>query len=122
MSRRPSYKKIPHLAVTSLPPPYPDYAYFEGHDLFPFDFQATAFNLSNAWWLAEASTLVYAEPTVVRTCFDKVGLKDVGFFEAASTQCIVAANNRFAFVGFRGSEVSEQKGKIDVIALSTIGT
>ena len=110
------------MAVTSLPPPYPDYAYFEGHDLFPFDFQATAFNLSNAWWLAEASTLVYAEPTVVRTCFDKVGLKDVGFFEAASTHCIVAANNRFAFVGFRGSEVSEQKGKIDVIALSTIGT
>ena len=118
MLRTPSYKKIPRLSVTSLPPPYPDFAYFEGHEFFPFEFCSTAFNLPNAWGLAEVSTLVYAEPDVVLPLFKKVGLKDVSFFETVSTQCFVAANNRFAIVGFRGSEVFEQKGKIDFNAMA----
>ena len=118
MLRTPSYKKIPRLSVTSLPPPYPDFAYFEGHEFFPFEFCSTAFNLPNAWGLAEVSTLVYAEPDVVLPLFKKVGLKDVSFFETGSTQCFVAANNRFAIVGFRGSEVFEQKGKIDFNAMA----
>lgn len=118
MLRTPTYKKIPRLSVTSLPPPYPDFAYFEGHEFFPFEFRSTAFSLPNAWWLAEVSTLVYAEPDVVLPFFKKVGLKDVSFFETGSTQCFVAANNRFAIVGFRGSEVSEQKGKIDFKAMA----
>lgn len=105
-----SYKKIPHLTLTTLPPPYPNYAYFEEHKIFPFDPYSTAFNLPNAWWLAEVSTLVYAESDVVLPLFKNVGLKEVSFFETGSTQCFVAANNRFAIVGFRGSEMSEQSG------------
>jgi len=113
-----SYKKIPHLTLTTLLPPYPDYAYFEGHKIFPFDPHSTAFSLPNAWWLAEASTLVYAEPDVVLPLFEKVGLKDVSFFETGSTQCFVAANNLFAIVSFRGTEVSEHKGRIDFQAMA----
>lgn len=118
MLRTPSYKKIPRLSVTRLPPPYPDFAYFEGHEFFPFEFRSTAFSLSNAWWLAEVSTLVYAEPDIVLPLFKKVGLKDISFFEAGSTKCFVAATNRFAIVSFRGTEVSEQKGKIDFQAMA----
>jgi triacylglycerol lipase len=44
-----SYKKIPHLTLTTLPPPYPDYTYFEGQEFFPFEFRSTAFSLPNAW-------------------------------------------------------------------------
>ena len=117
MPEKPAYKKIPFLTLLDLPPPYREYDYFDGYEFFPFEISSTAFSLSNAWWLAEASTLVYAEPAVVRPAFEKVGLTDVSFFEAGSTQCFVAANNRFAIAAFRGSEVSEQKGKIDFQAL-----
>ena len=113
-----SYKKIPRLTLTTLPPPYPDYAYFEGHEFFPFEFRSTAFSLPNSWWLAEVSMLVYAETNFVIPRFKNAGLKDVSFFEAGSTKCFVAANNRFAIVIFRGTEVSEHKGKIDFQAMA----
>jgi hypothetical protein len=117
--KKPSYKEMPHLALRTLPPPYPDYAYFEGHELFPFEFSSNTFSPTNAWWLAEVSTLVYAKPDFVLPRLQKIGLKVVRFVETGSTQCFVAANDRFAMVGFRGSEVSEENGEIDFNALSS---
>lgn len=53
-------KEIPAFTLANLAPPYLEHAYFEGHDLRPFQPDAPSFNLANAWWLAEASALVHA--------------------------------------------------------------
>ena len=118
MLEKPAYKKLPFLRLKDLPPPYLEYDYFDGYEFFPFEISPTEFSLPNAWWLAEFSTLVYAEPDVVLPRLEKAGLKEARFFEAGSTQCFVAANDRFAIVCFRGSEVSERKGTIDFRALA----
>ena len=65
--------------------------------LYPFRHRATAFDMVNAWWLIEASTLAYAEEDFVRPVFQKVGLADVKFFTGDSTQCFVANNDAFRY-------------------------
>ena len=97
-------KEIPAITFKNLSPPYTEYAYFQHHARFPFQHQASSFSLTNAWWLAEASTLVYADAAYVRQQFRAAGLKRVKFFSKVSTQCFIASNDQFAIVAFRGSE------------------
>ena len=97
-------KEIPDITFKNLSPPYTDYAYFQDHAFFPFQHRSSAFSLVNAWWLAEASTLVYADEAYVRQQFSGAGLKRIKFFSKLSTQCFIASNARFAIVAFRGSE------------------
>jgi hypothetical protein len=107
-------KEVPEITFKNLTPPYLDYDYFQGHDTFPFQYNATAFSLVNAWWLAEASTLVYAEENFARSQFGKAGLPDVRFFKKLSTQCYVAHNDNFAIVAFRGSEIWKKRERFDI--------
>jgi pimeloyl-ACP methyl ester carboxylesterase len=97
-------KEIPAITFKNLSPPYRDYAYFQHHALFPFQHRASSFSLVNAWWLAEASTLVYADEAYVIKQFRAAGLRHLKFFSKLSTQCFIASNERFAIVAFRGSE------------------
>jgi hypothetical protein len=97
-------KEIPEITFKNLSPPYKDYSYFQHHALFPFQHRASSFSLVNAWWLAEASTLVYADEAFVRQRFRSAGLKRLKFFSKLSTQCFIASNAQFAIVAFRGSE------------------
>jgi hypothetical protein len=62
-------KEIPQITFKNLSPPYKDYTYFQHHALFPFQYQSSSFSLVNAWWLAEASTLVYADEAYVKKRF-----------------------------------------------------
>ncbi len=41
--------------------PNKEYQYFENTDNYPFRYKSDTFELVNAWWLAEASMLVYVE-------------------------------------------------------------
>jgi triacylglycerol lipase len=104
-------KKIPRITFKNLSPPFTDYEYFQGHQKYPFQVQMTALNLINAWWLAEASTLVYSDEDFVKPRFSKAGLPEVKFFNKLSTQCYVANNDHFAIVAFRGSEIWKKKGE-----------
>jgi hypothetical protein len=97
-------KEIPAITFKNLSPPYTEYAYFQHHVRFPFQHRASSFSLINAWWLAEASTLVYADAAYVRRQFSAAGLRRVKFFSKVSTQCFIASNDQFAIVAFRGSE------------------
>jgi len=101
----PRKKEIPVFTWANLAPPYLEYDYFEGHDLRPFQADAASFNLANAWWLAEASTLAYADKAFAVEWFKKAGLDNVRFFDKGSSQCFVASNREFAVGAFRGSEV-----------------
>lgn len=98
-------KAIPEITFSNFSPPFKDYDYFQNRRTFPFDFNATSFSLVNAWWLAEASMLVYADETYVRRRFARAGLFHLRFFNRSSTQCFVASNDRFAIIAFRGSEI-----------------
>jgi triacylglycerol lipase len=111
---QPAKKEIPRITFKNLSPPFTDYDYFQGYQEYPFQAQMTAFSLINAWWLAEASTLVYADEDFVRARFSKAGLPDVRFFDKQSTQCYVAHNDQFAIVAFRGSEIWKKKETFDL--------
>jgi len=106
-------KEIPAITFKNLSPPYKDYLYFQHHQFFPFEYKASVFRLINAWWLAEASTLVYADEAFVKQRFSEAGLKRVKFFNRSGTQCFIAANKRFAIVAFRGSEIWKRNERFD---------
>lgn len=96
-----------------LVPPYPDHPFFTdgdgrqltfGGDRHAFEHDAREFRMVNAWWLAEAATLVYDREEFVREKFGNAGLPEVKLFDRAGTQCFVAGNDRLAVVAFRGTE------------------
>jgi len=107
-------KELVEITVDNLAPPYKDYEFFKNCDKLPFRYQANIFDMVNAWWLIEASTLVYAEPDFVTEKFKQnAGFTDVKFFENKATQCFVANNEKFAIVVFRGSEARLREGDSD---------
>jgi triacylglycerol lipase len=96
-----------------LIPPYPNHPYFTDGDKrqlrfdsgpHAFRHKAQGFEMLNAWWLAEASTLVYSDDDAVRREFEKAGLSKVEPFSRGGTQCFVAGNKEFAVVAFRGTQ------------------
>ncbi len=104
-------KELVAITVDDLAPPYKDYEFFKDGDKLPFRYQANIFDMVNAWWLIEASTLVYAEPDFVAEKFKQnAGFTDVKFFEDKTTQCFVANNEKFAIVVFRGSDARLRVG------------
>ena len=106
-------KEIPKITFKNLSPPYKNYSYFRNRQLFPFEYRASSFSLVNAWWLAEASTLVYADEAYVKQRFRMVGLNRVEFFNRSGTQFFIAANDRFAIIAFRGSEIWKRNERFD---------
>jgi hypothetical protein len=106
-------KEIPEITFKNLSPPYRQYEYFQNRKTVPFEYKAASFSLLNAWWLAEASTLVYADEAYVNRQFSKAGLERVKFFNRSGTQCFIAANSRYAILAFRGSEIWKRDGRFD---------
>ena len=111
---QPAKKEVPVITFKNLSPPFKDYDYFQNHQQYPFQFNVTSFNLINAWWLAEVSTLVYSEPEFVGSHLNNIGLPEVRFFDKQGTQCYAANNDRFAIVAFRGSEIWKKEEKFDL--------
>ena len=71
-------KETPEITVDNLAPPYSDYGFFENCDQLPFRYQANMFTMVNAWWLIEASTLVYADPQIaIETFKQQAGFTEV---------------------------------------------
>lgn len=118
MSPYPRKKEIPAFTSANLAPPYLEHPYFEGHDLYPFQVHAASFDLANAWWLAEASALAYADEVFAAEWLRKAGFDEVRFFDKRSTQCFVANNREFAVVAFRGSEVWRRRSGFDARAIT----
>jgi len=86
-------------------PPYLDYVYFSDCDQLPFRYDSTSFDMINAWWLIEASTLAYAEPDFAIEIFKKkAGFQEIEFLSDKTTQCFVVSSDKFVIIAFRGSE------------------
>lgn len=106
-------KDLPVLTLANVRPPYFDYDYFANSGQHPFQHGAKQFEMVNAWWLIEAATLVYADATFVQAQLQKAGLTLANFFDHKGTQCLVATNDNFVIVAFRGTEVSPRRGEHD---------
>jgi triacylglycerol lipase len=104
---------LPEITVESIAPPYLNYPFFRGRDLYPFRPDATTFDLVNAWWLIEATILAWAKADCAIPRFQEVGFGDVAFFSGNSTQCYVINNDAFLILVFRGTEIRKRPGQRD---------
>lgn len=86
-------------------------AYFEGWEAHPFRAGAAEFDPVNAWWLAEASMLAYADAEFIAEALAKSRLTASGFavecFARGGTQCFVLNGGGAALVAFRGTQVDD---------------
>lgn len=107
-------KQIPPPVIETVFPPNQGFRYFEHREEHPFQPRATNFSQVNAWWLAEAALLAYAEAGFAAAAFARAGLRLAGDqpFTGASTQCYVAHNEDFVIVSFRGTQVIRPELKI----------
>jgi len=103
-------KSIPPGDPSSATPPNEDRAYFEHCGDHPFKYDSREFELVNAWWMAEAALLAYADEDFVEACFGEAGLPEVRYFHGDSTQCYAAHNDDFVLVAFSGSDMREREG------------
>jgi len=107
-------KELYEITPENLAPPYEEYEFFKDCDKLPFRYRADTFDMVNAWWLIDVSTLVYSDPEYVTEKFKlTAGFTEVKFFEDKATQCFVASNEKFAIVAFRGSEARLREGQSD---------
>ncbi len=109
-----SKKELPGITDRALVPPNMDYWYFEYAQDHPFDYEREVFSPVNAWWLADASFLVYTHPGFARLSLHIAGLKGFRFFKKYSTECFVANNRDFVIVCFRGTEIKSFKAIPDI--------
>jgi len=100
-------KPIPAPTPEVVLPPNISHDYFEDFESHPFRYSAIEFEWVNAWWLAEAALLSYADSAFVTDRFSKTGLELAGQqpFSGGSTQCYIAHNDAFVIVVFRGTQV-----------------
>ncbi|GJL68184.1 MAG: hypothetical protein NPIRA06_08190 [Nitrospirales bacterium] len=106
-------KIIPDPTVAVVLPPNLNHEYFAEASQHPFRFKAQRFQLVNAWWLAEAALLAYAESEFAIPQYSKAGLNVGGnqpFSRGGSTQCYVAHNQDVVIVSFRGTQVPKPVG------------
>ncbi|MGI9235130.1 MAG: lipase family protein [Woeseiaceae bacterium] len=113
----------------SLFAPNKRYEYLSDASSHPFDFRSSEFRMVNAWWLAELSMLVYVrDESYVRQVLAGSGLTLEHFHQQddTSTQYLLAANDSYAVVAFRGTEVAETDDiatdiKIPLVASDKVG-
>ena len=110
-------KNLPEITLKNISPPYKDHIYFQHHRRFPFEYQSSSFSMVNAWWLAEVSTLAYADEAYIQSQFRKIGLNNFRFFTKHSTQCFVVSNREFAILAFRGTEIGKRGESLDIRAI-----
>lgn len=114
---KPIPSPLPHFVY----PPIPEkiHHYFQDAGRHPFRHGANAFEPVNAWWLAEAALLAYADPKLAREAFKKAGLVLTGDqpFHGASTECYVAHCEDFVIVAFRGTQVFQLSAHGNLAAL-----
>lgn len=96
-----------------LPPVTEGYTYFENCKDNPFRYTSQKFQMINAWWLADASLLAYADIDFAAPAFQRAGLTVDGNHllrgsGASTTKCYVLYNDEMVVVAFRGTEIPRE--------------
>ena len=108
-------KPIPPPTAQNVLPPNLDRDYFDDALDNPFRPRAQTFEPVNAWWLAEAALLAYADEGFARRQFGRASLGDVGFVSKAGSQCYLAESRDFVMVVFRGTQVPKPGATTDPV-------
>jgi hypothetical protein len=129
LSENRSRKTLPPPTLTNLVPVSVGHRSFENFADHPFRPSDTTFSLVKAWWLAEASLLVYGDEPFVRQRLIDSGLVEalglsVRFFqgELRGTQCLVVHNDGFGIVAFRGTRIESFPDPILKLKLRLLNT
>jgi hypothetical protein len=125
MPREPELRQLPHETVTGLRPPLVGFPYFAFADRFPFQPNATEYSAINAWWLADASFLVYGDAAFIDDAIARSPLPDLGFREPEwlgsreNNRGMILASDEALVVVFRGTRL-EVHSVLDVAELVLI--
>ncbi|MFO0953379.1 MAG: lipase family protein [Isosphaeraceae bacterium] len=105
-------KTLPAPTFAQIVPPTPGYEPFEHFRSFPFQPGATDYSPVNAWWLAEASHLVYGDDAYVRGKLADAGMtEELGLRvttldgQTRGGRCVVLEADAFTIVAFRGTRI-----------------
>lgn len=119
-------KPVPPRDFAKISPPNREHEYFEDCAEHPFLPSADEFEFVNAWWMAEAALLAYANPSFAEKRLLEAGLHEFRHFDGESTQCYVAhgaseevsGGSEFVIVAFSGSDMRQREGNgaFDVLA------
>ena len=107
-------RMLPQETVEGLRPPLPGYPFFRHADYFPFRSQVTDYSAINAWWLADASFLVYGSSDFILQAFRDSPLPDQGFRidwlgSADDNRGMILSNDSIIAVVFRGTRLQTHK-------------
>src|SRR3989304_144481 len=72
-------RPLPEETIQGLVPPLPGFPFFAHADDFPFQPNVAACSAVNAWWLADASLLVYGTADFIEEAFAHSPLPSQGF-------------------------------------------
>jgi triacylglycerol lipase len=108
-------KAIPPPTLHNVLPPNLDRDYFDEAATNPFRPQAQAFEPVNAWWLAEAALLAYADEGFARRQFGRAGLGEVALVSKAGSQCYLAESRDVVIAAFRGTQVPKPGVTTDAV-------
>jgi triacylglycerol lipase len=108
-------KPIPAPTAQNVFPPNLNRDYFDDAPDNPFRPQARTFEPVNAWWLAEAALLAYADEGFARGQFGRAGLGEVLFVSKAGNQCYLAESRDFVIAAFRGTQVPKPGATTDPV-------
>jgi triacylglycerol lipase len=103
-------RSLPSETIDGLRPPRAGFPYFQHAAVFPFEPDATAYSPVNAWWLADASFLVYGDAKFVEQALASSPLPEQGYVldwlgTADDNRGMVLSNERAVVVIFRGTRV-----------------
>ena len=105
-------RTLPQETVEGLRPPLPGYPFLAHSDYFPFRSQAIDYCAINAWWLADASFLVYGAADFILQAFHDSPLPRQGFRidwlgSPADNRGMILSNDSMIAVVFRGTRLQK---------------
>jgi hypothetical protein len=104
-------RPLPQETVTGLRPPRAGFPYFAFADRFPFQHGAADYSAINAWWLADASFLVYGDASFIEDAIAASPLPALGFDQPDwlgtrdDNRGMVLASDEALVVVFRGTRL-----------------
>lgn len=101
---------MPRETVAGLVPPLAGFPYFAGAEEAPFQPRAEAYCAVNAWWLADASFLVYGDAPFVEAEFEASPLPALGFTlgwlgTPEVNRGLILENDDLLVIAFRGTRM-----------------
>ena len=106
-------RPLPEETIQNLVPPLAGFPYFAQADRFPFEPHAAGYSAVNAWWLAEASFLVYGSADFIESAIAASPLPALGYEldwlgERDQNRGLVLRHRESVIVVFRGTRLASR--------------